>query len=1086
MRIRMMSHQIFSWDIIQFISRGALRTFGLGLLLFYLLIGQSIWLEAQIFPSEKDRFGKNRVQYREFEWEYYSTANFSIYFYDKHDDLARITAEIAESEFRRIRDLIGFSPYSRLQIFVYRTTEELQQSNLGIRTQDFKIGGQTNFAKSVLEIAFTGSRESFRRELIREITSALLYEMMYGGNFKEVLQSSYLLNLPEWFIAGAAAYIADGANAEMDDFIRINLHRPELLKWNYFTDKEAELLGKSVWHFMVERYGINVMSNVLNLTRILRNEQHSIENTIGLEYDQFIKRWEDFYIVQQLSLQKELYRQPHKDEIIISQYKKFQYDNAVLSPDKKFLAYSRHRFGRYRVVVKNLSNGKEKIVLKSGLYVINQKTNHNLPLIAWQDDKHLAIVTHPKEVFELDIYSIDTEKTEKMPFPDFQNVQHIAFHSNGRQLVLSAERKLQADIYLFSIYANRLQQITDDEYDNIYPTFVAQSDKIVFSSNRRISEEQSSKNKHKKGLFNLFLYDPAKPSAFEQLTNTTGNDLHAQALDTESMLYLSDNLGIKHLYKLNLEKKSSVQISNLDRSIKNYQFSGGDLLLQSRYIQRYQWFHLPSFDTEVSIFTGKTPLKQLKDSRNVQEIRQQAKEDIEKEKKASEQENKKDKIDTDNYEFDTDEKTDKPKRKRLLKDYDRFAKQAQSNELIWQGPQSYRSLFAQSETIVSLYSDPLRNFGLLGQVNMTDALENHKIDLGIFLPNFINFTDGMLFGEYSYLTNRFDYKLRFDRQGYSIATPTFTQQYTINKISGTVSYPFNITTRLSASPFLAQTRFNVTDIDPAVLAHEDVVRSYSGASINFVFDNSFMSGPNMPVGTRFKASLDSYVGVNSPAQSFGNLMLDARHYVRLNSLFTIATRFAYGKFFGAGGSVYRLGGVDNWIFQRAPELNTLSQEDPFFLNTNDPASFANDYSGYLFMQYATPMRGFDFNKLSGSDFMLINFEVRMPIVQAIAEANNLRSRFLQNFQIVAFTDIGSAWTGASPFSRENSINTTFFDDNNAFFAKVSNYKDPFLIGYGLGLRSSVFNYFTKLDVAWGLEDGLHTGPHYYLSFGFDF
>ena len=31
--------------------------------------------------------------------------------------------------------------------------------------------------------------------------------MMYGGSLKEVLQSSYLLRLPDWFIGGAAAYI---------------------------------------------------------------------------------------------------------------------------------------------------------------------------------------------------------------------------------------------------------------------------------------------------------------------------------------------------------------------------------------------------------------------------------------------------------------------------------------------------------------------------------------------------------------------------------------------------------------------------------------------------------------------------------------------------------------------------------------------------------------------------------------------------------------------------------------------------------------------------------------------------------------
>jgi hypothetical protein len=43
-----------------------------------------------------------------------------------------------------------------------------------------------------------------------------------------------------------------------------------------------------------------------------------------------------------------------------------------------------------------------------------------------------------------------------------------------------------------------------------------------------------------------------------------------------------------------------------------------------------------------------------------------------------------------------------------------------------------------------------------------------------------------------------------------------------------------------------------------------------------------------------------------------------------------------------------------------------------------------------------------------------------------------------------------------------------------------------LVGYGGGLRSKIFNYFTKFDFAWGIEDGKISDLQYYVSLGYDF
>lgn len=75
----------------------------------------------------------------------------------------------------------------------------------------------------------------------------------------------------------------------------------------------------------------------------------------------------------------------------------------------------------------------------------------------------------------------------------------------------------------------------------------------------------------------------------------------------------------------------------------------------------------------------------------------------------------------------------------------------------------------------------------------------------------------MYFAEYLYLKQRIDYKIRYDRQSLTVSPLDFSQKYTLNRLQGSVAYPFSITTRVAAVPFIANTIFTPTsDINPVV------------------------------------------------------------------------------------------------------------------------------------------------------------------------------------------------------------------------------------------------------------------------------
>jgi outer membrane translocation and assembly module TamA len=120
---------------------------------------------------------------------------------------------------------------------------------------------------------------------------------------------------------------------------------------------------------------------------------------------------------------------------------------------------------------------------------------------------------------------------------------------------------------------------------------------------------------------------------------------------------------------------------------------------------------------------------------------------------------------------------------------------------------------------------------------------------------------------------------------------------------------------------------------------------------------------------------------------------------------------------------------------------------------------------------------------------LLNGELRFPLLKYFYKGT-ITSNFFRSLQLVGFTDVGSAWTGVSPFNRENALNTETLeavdDSGNGFVARVKNFKNPFLVGYGAGIRTMLLGYYTKFDVAWGLEDNSRQDPMFYLTLGHDF
>jgi hypothetical protein len=251
--------------------------------------------------------------------------------------------------------------------------------------------------------------------------------------------------------------------------------------------------------------------------------------------------------------------------------------------------------------------------------------------------------------------------------------------------------------------------------------------------------------------------------------------------------------------------------------------------------------------------------------------------------------------------------------------------------------------------------------------------------------------------------------------------------------------------------------------DARTLETPDRITNWVGGKLEYVADNTVPKGLNLWHGTRFKVFYEHYSQVNNWSTQLNTVGFDLRHYQQVHRQIIWATRITANTSFGPAKVVYYLGGVENWI----------------------PARFNNEIAtardrNYTFQALACNLRGFEQNIRNGNSFALANTELRIPVFQ-YALNKTLRSEFLNNFQLVPFFDIGTAWVGDNPYSDENTFNQKTYK-NGPINAYVINVRDPIVAGFGGGLRSKIFGYFVRFDTAWGIQDSeVASKPMYYLS-----
>lgn len=1095
----------------------------------------------------REVFGKNRIQYKEFKWQYLSSENFDVYYYDDRRKVAQEAIQYLESEFDRITDLIGYPPYLKTKVFLYNSVTDKQQSNVGLSETMYHVGGETEFIQPYVEIAHPGNLADFKEELIYKMADLMVNEMMFGGSLKDMFQNAVLLNLPEWFVDGASLYAAKGWSNQMDDYVRQLVVSRKVNRALRMKGPEAALVGQSIWNYIVEKYGKSSVSNILNYTRVIRNEQKSILITLGVPFRQLMADWKNFYLAQEQRVAQS-YTSPDDSTRFSPRHNKTTiFPTVKISPDGKKIAYAENDRGKFLIKVKSLESGRESVILSGGNKVIKQDVDFRVPLISWADPNTLGVIGVKHGAYIFWLYDLNTKSKLPRELDKFSNVRSFDFSGNGRLIVMSADFEGQNDLFLLSSRRDRTRRLTNDLFDDLDPTFIPNSNRIVFSSNR----STDSVNTIFKGyrnlspIYNLYTYDlDSTDATVTKLTNTVSKDVRPIAADENNFYYLSDQRGIFNLFRFNKENGIYSQVTNFNTNIEEYDLNFADhkLAMVLSKNMSAEIFLLNNFNYDRQIFTPSTRRKEVQQAKAITErrlneentnmsikelinSRLRAKSDTVKvdlpkkeeppvEKKTPADSTKAGEINTDDYQFEED--TTKTNTNKIVEslpkkpdpdkvntdDYTfedevvkgkqptetfltRYLKARDNNRIT--GPFPYDPKFNYNNLVTNLVIDPIRSYSLRIETQMNDMLENYRFYGG--LQSALDWKSGDVYAEMQYLPHRIDYSLRVDRK------VIFWDQRDLNDVTGPTrylqKYSFQKIEFGASLPLNVRTRVT---LKPYVGYTRFVDRGPDN-SIPATPPSFLPSVQQFYTGAKAELVYDNSIttGMNLIEGTRGKITMT--HYEALGNKDASFTNIAadirhYQKIYKE--IVFAVRGFAGSFFGNAPKQYALGGMDNWFgthINSsglgNPLASRSGAFNGNLiFTEFATNLRGFDYATLYGNNVLLANAELRIPLIRALA-GGPVTSNFFRNMQIVGFYDVGTSWSGPAPFNSGGSVRRKQVVSG-PFTVSLNEYLNPWLYSYGVGLRSVMLGYYLKFDFAWPVENFKVQQPRLMVTLGFDF
>lgn len=480
-------------------------------LLFLIIWGLFLfWL---FFPIEVSSqwfyYGRNKVQYTDFDWYVLQTDHFDIYYYPEMEELAETGAYFAEEGYHYLENKFNFTINRRIPLILYSSHLHFQQTNVTPSFIPEGVGGFFEFLKGRVVIPSDGNINMFRKVIFHELIHVFMHSKVYYVNKEHSrFEGTYP---PLWFIEGLAEYWSSEWDAQAEMIIRdavlnnyvVPLSQIYQIQGSYMMYKE----GQAILQYIAGTYGEEKI--LLMLEEIWKYSKFSdvFKDVMGETYEEFDVEW-IYYLKKKYYplLQNNDFSKMVTHTIVSRGY---NFNPAYYRDESGMeqVIFIGNRGGYSNIYIQELKPLKLRQREKPKTIIKGERTSdfesfHLFTSKIDVDKKgNLVFSSKSKETDALYIFNLPEMRVIKKYYWDkLVSISSPSFSPEGDKIVFTAvDFGGKQDLYLFDLPQQRLLRLTNDFYLDQAASFSPDGRKIVFSSDRTQFGVD--------WCYNLFIYD---------------------------------------------------------------------------------------------------------------------------------------------------------------------------------------------------------------------------------------------------------------------------------------------------------------------------------------------------------------------------------------------------------------------------------------------------------------------------------------------------------------------------------------------------------------------------------------------------
>ena len=1059
-------------------------------------------------PAAGQYFGRNKVQYRAFDFQIIKTEHFDVYYYPQERAAAVDAARMVERSYARLSRVLQHEFRDRKPLIVYASHTDFQQTNALSGALDESTGGVTESLKSRMILPFTGSYADFDHVMTHELVHGFQYDVLFRRG--AVAESNpFMVRLPLWFMEGMAEYLSIGrVDALTHAWVRdavLNGYMRDIREMSERDDYLSYRFGQSLWAYIGEKWGDEVIGILLQKAMRLGVDR-AFASTLGLSLQELSTEWLEEVRKNYLGQITEHQRADEFAQKLTGHDRLYDpwYLAPSISPDGSRMIYLSQEDGvSFDMWLADAHTGKRIRRLVSGAQSADfESLRYMYSGTAFSaDGRYVAFAAKTGGEDALDIYDLQRRKVvRKLKFP-LNGITSPSWAPDNRRLVFSGLEGGISDLFITDLDGH-LTRLTNDKYADLLPAWSPDGARIAFTTDRSPGTDLDLL---RYGELQVALLDVGSGAITPLPHQGEGKNINpVWSPDGRKLIWVNDRNTVNNLYLYDLDTGEFAQITDLISGaiaiapispVLAWSKESGRLLFGHFENAGYNIYAiadpltlprqqvtavLAAAEEKPAVAPGTKPTADLPTPEPGTGPITSFYRGTDTEFRAS-------------ADRPTNEDTLAPVSVSALLDSSAYA----LPDTTGFGFRDYKVKFTADmvgrPSIGATTGDYYGN-GLYGgsYIALSDMLGNHSI----LLAGNINgsFSDASFLGAYSFLRNRLNLGAAFQQiplyryygGGYfdlnikgedrSVAANVYVRDV-IRAATAGASYPFSTFSRAELNVtgvlYKSEVLYRGYDLYSGEPVEKDERLSglgYVQPEVALVFDNSYFGWTGPLGGRRYRAQLGhTYGDIN-----FAEALLDFRNYWNYRQKLVLAGRLVALSRFGQEadrfglywGGPYYVRGYDYYSFDANSRECTNSR-----------------YYGPTESLSSCPVR----DQLIGSSAVLLNSELRFPIIK------ELQIGFLGNFppvDAVAFFDGGVAWDSAICTQADPTRSTGCAAGETQAVKVVWDRKpgqDPYLyreplFSWGLGMRMNVFYTVLRMDYAFPVNRG-DRGGVFSLSFG---